>query len=86
MEVIATPEGVVGSASKGDAQKAKRPVAAALKYLTLIIDHILETFPPKSLPPIEEVTLFKNEEIEGYTKKLGEPGYKNPYRLWRPYY
>jgi len=86
LEVIATPEGVVGASTKGSAEKAKRPVAAALKYLTLLIDDILETFPPGVLPPIEEVTLYKNEEIEGYLKKLGEPGYKNPYRLWRPYH
>ena len=61
------------------------PVAAALRYLTLLIDHILETFPPGVLPPIEEATLHTNEEVEGYQKRLGEPGYKNPYRLWRPY-
>jgi len=85
LEVVAAPEGVVGSATKASAEKAKRPVAAALRYLTLLIDHILDTFPPGVLPPIEEVTLFKNQEVEGYLKKPGEAGYKNPYRLWRPY-
>jgi creatinine amidohydrolase/Fe(II)-dependent formamide hydrolase-like protein len=85
LEFIATPEGIVGSPTKASAEKAKRPVAAAVKYLTLLTDHILETFPPGVLPPIEEVTLFTNEEIEGYLKKPGEAGYKNPYRLWRPY-
>jgi len=85
LEFIATPEGVVGSPTKASAEKAKRPVTAALRYLTLLIDHILETFPPRVLPPVEEVTLFSNAEIEGYLKKPGEAGYKNPYRLWRPY-
>jgi len=85
LEFIATPKGVVGSPSKASAEKARRPVAVALRYLTLLIDHILETFPPGVLPPIEEVTLYRNEEIEGYLKKPGEPGYQNPYRLWRPY-
>jgi len=85
LEVIATPEGVVGSATKALAEKAKRPIVAALQYLTLLIDHILETFPPGVLPPIEEVTLYENKEIEGYLKKPGEAGYKNPYRIWRPY-
>jgi len=85
LEVVAIPEGVVGSATKASAGKAKRPVAAALRYLSLLNDHILEAFPPGVLPPIEEVTLYSNEEIEGYLKKPGEPGYKNPYRLWRPY-
>jgi creatinine amidohydrolase len=85
LEFVATPEGVVGSATLATAEKAKRPVAAALAYLTLLHDDILERFPVGTLPPIEEVTLFKKEEIEGYMKKPDEPGYKNPYRLWRPY-
>ena len=85
LEIVATPAGVIGSATKASAEKAKRPVAAALRYLSLLNDHILEAFPPGVLPPIEEVTLYGNKEIEGYFKKPGEPGYKNPYRLWRPY-
>ncbi len=85
LEIVATPAGVIGSATKASAEKAKRPVAAALRYLNLLIDHILETFPPGALPPIEEVTLYGNKEIEGYLKKPGEPGYKNQYGLWRPY-
>lgn len=85
LEVKATPEGVVGRATHASAKKAKRPVACALSYLTLLIDDILEKFPPGVLPPIEEVTLFKKEEVEGYLKKPGKPGYKNPYRLWRPF-
>jgi len=85
LEFIATPEGVVGSPTKASAEKARKPVAAALRYLTMLNDHILETFPPGILPPIEEVTLYKEEEIEAYLKKPGEPGYKNPYRIWRPY-
>ena len=34
IEIAATPEGVVGKAKSGTAQKAKRPMAAILKYLT----------------------------------------------------
>lgn len=85
LEVRATPEGVVGNSTKATAAKAKRPVAAALEYLTLLIDDILEAFPPGTTPPIEDVTLFSQAEIEGYLKKPGEPGYLNPYRLWRPF-
>jgi creatinine amidohydrolase len=85
LEIVATPEGVIGSATKASAIKAKRPVAAALQYLTLLIAHILEAFPPGQLPPVNEVTLFDPSEIEGYLKKSGEPGYKNPYRLWKPF-
>ena len=84
-EAIHTPVGVVGKATLADASKAKRAVAAILKYLTLLHDHILEAFPPGKLPPINETTLFSKEEVEGYLKKPGEPGYKNPYRLWKPF-
>lgn len=85
IEFVGTPEGVVGNSTKASAQKAKRPVAAALSYFSLLHDDILDKFPPGVTPPIEEVTLFKNEEVEGYLKKPGEEGYLNPYRLWRPF-
>ena len=85
LEIVAQPEGVVGRATLASAEKAKRPVAAALRYLTLLVDDVLKTFPPGKLPPIGEVTLFGKQEVEGYMKKLGEQGYKNPYRLWRPF-
>ena len=85
IETVGTPEGVVGRATIASAQKAKRPVAAALSYFALLHDDILEKFPPGVLPPIEEVTLFNDEEVAGYLKSPGEPGYLNPYRLWRPF-
>ena len=75
LEFVGTPEGVVGRATIATAEKAKRPVAAALSYLTLLHDDILAAFPPGKLPPIEEVTLFKQEEVEGYHKKPGEPDF-----------
>jgi len=84
-EVVHTPVGVVGRATLADAGKAKRAVAAILRYLTLLHDDILEAFPPGELPPISETTLFSEEDVEGYIKKPGEPGYKNPYRLWKPF-
>ncbi len=42
-------------------------------------------FPPGELPPIEEVTLFNEDEVAGFLKKPGESGYRNPYQLWRPF-
>ena len=85
LEFRATPVGVVGRATLADGEKAKRAVAGAVSYLTLVNEHVLEAFPPGVLPPIEEVTLFAQKEIEGYLKTPDEPGYHNPYRLWRPF-
>jgi creatinine amidohydrolase/Fe(II)-dependent formamide hydrolase-like protein len=85
LEVRATPVGVVGRATLADGAKAKRAIAAAVSYLTLLVEQILETFPPGESPPIEEVTLFDREEVEGYLKSPGDPGYRNPYQLWRPF-
>jgi creatinine amidohydrolase/Fe(II)-dependent formamide hydrolase-like protein len=85
LEFRATPVGVVGRATLASADKAKRAVAAALGYLTLLVGDVLETFPPGVLPPVEEVTLFRQEEIEGFLKRPSEPGYRNPYLLWRPF-
>jgi creatinine amidohydrolase len=85
LEMIDTPVGVVGRSTLASAGKAKRAVAAALRYQSLLIDQILETFPPGVTPPIEEVTLFRQSEIEGYLKSPDDPEYKNPYRIWRPF-
>jgi len=85
LEMVATPVGVVGRATLASADKAKRAVSAALRYQTLLIDQILDVFPPGVTPPIEEVTLFDESEIAGYLKEPDEPGYRNPYRIWRPF-
>jgi len=79
IELSSVPEGVVGSPKLGDPEKAKFPIAAILKYLTLINDQILEAFPPGKLPPVEEVTLRTKEEMEPYLKEPQSPG-------WRPVY
>ena len=57
IEIAGTPEGVVGDPTRSSARKAKRPVAAILRYLTMAIDQILDTFPPGTVPPVEQVTL-----------------------------
>ena len=79
IEIAATPEGVVGKATQGSAEKAKRPVAAILRYLTLVNDQILEAFPPGTVPPVEEVTLRTQEEMEPYLREPLSEG-------WRPVY
>jgi len=81
IEIKATPEGVVGLATHATAQKAKRPLAAILRYLTLVNDHILAAFPPGTVPPVEEVTLRSAEEMEPYLREPLSPGWKSVYSL-----
>jgi len=81
IEIAATPEGVVGKATHGSADKAKRPIAAILKYLTLLHDHILEAFPAGTVPPVEEVTLRTSKELEPYLREPLSPGWKSVYAL-----
>ena len=52
IEIKGTPEGVVGKATHATAQKAKRPLVAILRYLTLVQDEILAAFPSGKLPPV----------------------------------
>jgi creatinine amidohydrolase len=81
IEIKATPEGVVGKATLGDPEKAKRPVAYFLKYLTLLIDEILNVFPPGKVPPVEEVTFRTKEEMKPYLLTPGSKGWKCVYEL-----
>jgi creatinine amidohydrolase len=81
IERAATPQGVVGKPSLGAARKAKRPIAAILKYLTLVNDQILEAFPPGKVPPIEETTLRTTKEMEPFLREPLSPGWKSVYEL-----
>jgi creatinine amidohydrolase len=81
IEIAATPEGVVGFPTKATAEKAKRPVAAILKYLTLVTDQILDAFPPGKVPLVEKVTLRKASEMEPYLKEPFSEGWKPVYSL-----
>ena len=83
IELKATPEGVVGCPTNATARKAKRPVAAILKYLTLSMDHILEAFPPGKLPPAEKVTLRTAKELAPYLKEPLSKGWRSVYSLPR---
>ncbi len=83
IERAATPEGVVGQPSKGDARKAKRPIAAILKYLTLVNDEILKAYPPGSVPPVEKVTLRTAEEMAPFLKEPLSEGWKSVDQLPR---
>jgi len=83
LEVATTPEGVVGHATKATAYKAKRPIAAILKYLTLLNDEILQALPPGKVPPVEKVTLRTEKEMEPYLKEPLSKGWRSVYGLPR---
>ncbi len=83
IEIKATPEGVVGRARDGAAYKAKRPIAAILKYLTLWHDDVLSAFPAGTVPPVEEVTLRTAADMEPYLREPLSPGWKPVYSLPR---
>lgn len=81
IERAATPQGVVGKPSLATVRKAKRPIAAILKYLTLLQDQILEAFPPGTVPPVEKVTLRTEEEMKPFLKEPFSEGWKSVYEL-----
>jgi creatinine amidohydrolase len=81
IERHATPEGVVGKPSLSHPRKAKRPIVAILKYLTLLHDQILETFPAGTVPPVEKVTLRTPEELAPFLKEPFSEGWKSVYEL-----
>lgn len=83
IERLATPEGVVGRPSISSAEKAKRPIAAILKILTLIHDEILEAFPAGTVPPVEKVTLRTQEEMEPFLREPMSEGWKSVDQLPR---
>ena len=81
IERAATPEGVVGKPSLATPEKAKRPIAAILKYLTLVHDQILEAFPAGEVPPVEKTTLRTEKEMEPFLKEPFSKGWKSVYEL-----
>ena len=81
IEIAATPEGTVGTPSLSSAKKAKRPIAAILKYLTLVTSQILEAFPAGKVPPVEKVTLRNASAMEPYLKEPQSKGWKSVYGL-----
>jgi len=83
IEIAGTPEGVVGKATHGDPEKAKRPLAAILRYLTLLNDQTLAAFPPGTVPPVEQVTLRTAEDMAPYLKEPFSEGWKPVYGLPR---
>lgn len=68
IEVVSTPEGVVGDATLADAQKAMPGLNAILDYLEKLVNDIMEAYPPGKLPPIEAMTMRDHEQVERVMK------------------
>lgn len=84
IEVVSTPEGVVGDATLADPEKARPGVYAMLDYLEKLINDIMEMYPVGTLPPIESMTMRDEKEIESVCKKPLEEGWKHIYTLGYP--
>ncbi|MBE9541813.1 MAG: creatininase family protein, partial [Proteobacteria bacterium] len=81
IERSAVPEGVVGCPTRANAEKAKRPIAAILSYLTLVHDEIMETYPAGKIPPVEKISLRDPKEMEPFLKEPMSKGWKSVFEL-----
>ncbi|MCI5568246.1 MAG: creatininase family protein [Lachnospiraceae bacterium] len=68
MEVIATPEGVIGNPKKASVEKGRAGCEAAMDYLEKLVNDIIEKYPAGTLPPIDKVTMRPKEQIEAVIK------------------
>jgi 3-dehydro-scyllo-inosose hydrolase len=64
IEVVSTPEGVVGDATLADPEKAKPGLEAIMDYLEKLISDILSMYPAGKLPPIEAMTMRERQQIQ----------------------
>jgi creatinine amidohydrolase len=84
IEVIMTPEGVVGKPSLADAAKAEAGLEALFDYMVRLIGDMQERFPPGQLPPADKVTMRSPEEVEALLKGPVDGG-KHLYTVaWPP--
>ena len=68
IEVVSTPEGVVGDATKADPEKARPGVYAIMDYLEKLINDIMQMYPAGELPPIEAMSMRDRKEVEDVIK------------------
>lgn len=68
IEVVATPSGVVGSATLASLDKARPGLNAILNYLEKLVTDILDRYPPGVLPPADKLSYRSSEEIEALLK------------------
>lgn len=84
IEPVATPEGVVGSATLADPAKAIGGVSAVLDYMEKLVNDIMAMYPAGKLPPVDKVTQRSKEEIEALLKGPFEKGGKHLYTVAYP--
>jgi len=84
IEPIATPEGVVGTATLADPEKAKPGLNAIMDYMETLINDIMKTYPAGVLPPADKLSQRSPEEIEALLKGPKEPGGKHLYTVGYP--
>ena len=81
LELVETPEAVVGRAKLAKAGKTIRAVVAICEYLNLLCDHVLATWPAGTVPDPEATTFRTREAMEPYLKEPGSKGWKSVYSL-----
>jgi len=84
IEVIATPEGVVGSATLADVEKARPGLNAIMDYMEKLVVDIMEMYPPGKLPSTDKITQRTREEIEALLKGPLEEGGRHLYTVAYP--
>ena len=84
IEVIATPEGVVGSATLAQADKAMPGLIAIMDYLEKLVNDIMEKYPPGQLPPADRLSQRSAEEIAALLKGPLEEGGRHLYTVAYP--
>jgi len=68
IEVIQTPEGIVGKATLADPEKARPGLNAILDYLEKLVTDIITKYPAGALPPADKLSQRPREEIEALLK------------------
>jgi 3-dehydro-scyllo-inosose hydrolase len=84
IEVIVTPEGVVGSATLADVEKAKPGLNAIMDYLEKLVVDIMDMYPAGKLPATDRITQRTQEEIEALLKGPLEEGGRHLYTVAYP--
>ena len=84
IEVIATPEGIVGKATLANPEKAKPGLTAMLDYLERLVNDIMTMYPAGKLPPTDKLTQRTPEEIEALLKGPLVPGGRHIYTVAYP--